>query len=414
MKECDCMRVMKLNGIPLVEILTDPNNLDISMNKIMQASGWKASTQRLWLNKLSVYNEIYELFHSDSHYVMEKGHDFILTERGKRRYIQALSPKDMLIQHTLTNFILIPILSKYFIHDNGASIKGKGISFTRRRFEQHMHQFFNKHGLDGFILKIDFRKYFDNIRHDIMIQLLDEYIPDDKILSIVSDILDHYKVDISYTDDDNIINEVFNSLDYHRLSKSILTGKKYMHKSVGIGSPVSQILGIFFPLRLDNYCKTVKRIKYYDAYMDDRIVIHHSKEYLIDLLYEIEQISNSLGIFINKKKTSIFPIHKSFTFLKTTYTLTYTGKLFRGIPNDSIVRERRKMKALAKMTIENDLDPFIFINQYRSWRGDRYKIYDAHNQLTAMDELFGILTTDIMKNTSYIKQDEIQDSWFDV
>jgi hypothetical protein len=31
-----------------------------------------------------------------------------------------------------------------------------------------------------------------------------------------------------------------------------------------------------------------------------------------------------------------------------------------------------------------------------------------------MDELFGILTTDIMKNTSYIKQDEIQDSWFDV
>jgi hypothetical protein len=71
-------------------------------------------------------------------------------------------------------------------------------------------------------------------------------------------------------------------------------------------------------------------------------------------------------------------------------------------------------KALAKMTIENDLDPLIFINQYRSWRGDRYKIYNAHNQLTAMDELFAILTTDIMKNTSYIKHDEIQDSWFDV
>ena len=404
---------MTLNGRKLVDILTDPENLNVSLNKIMHASGWKASTQRLYHNKLTVFKEIDELFHSDRPYIMEKGHDFILTERGKRRYIQALSPKDMLIQHTLTNFILIPILSKFFIHDNGASIKGKGISFTRRRFVQHMHQFYNKHGLDGYILKLDFRKYFDNIRHDKVIEMLRLYIRDDKILSIISDNLNHYSIDVSYSDNDDIINEVFNSLEYHNISKSLLTGKRYMHKSIGIGSPVSQVLGIFFPLRLDNYCKTVKGLKYYDAYMDDRMVIHHSKSYLSNLLLEIEDICNDLGIFINPNKTSIFPIHKTFTFLKTQYTMTDTGKIYKGLPSDSIVRERRKLKCLADIVVSNNLDPDLFHNQYKAWRGDRSKIYNAYNQLERMDYLYNELSDYIDTNSYFIKP-EYEYKWFDV
>lgn len=42
----------------------------------------------------------------------------------------------------------------------------KDISFTRKRFEQHLHEYYRKYGTNnGYILLIDFSKYYDNIRH---------------------------------------------------------------------------------------------------------------------------------------------------------------------------------------------------------------------------------------------------------
>ncbi len=76
-----------------------------------------------------------------------------------------------------------------------------------------------------------------------------------------------------------------------------------MDKSVGIGSEISQISGLLYPSRIDNYCKIVKGLKYYGRYMDDTYVIHESKEYLKQLLREITEICNEYGIFINNKKT---------------------------------------------------------------------------------------------------------------
>ena len=400
-----------LNGDDPIDVLTDPYNLDKSMHMLMLSSGWKASTQRLYLNRFSVYEQVYEDFTSGKPYTMKKGHSFILNERGKRRYIQALHPYDMLIQHTLTNSILIPLLSPYLIHDNGASIKGKGISFTRKRFEQHLHAFYRKHGLDGYILKIDFRKYFDNIEHAKLIEILYKYIKHDRLLLIIARILDHYKIDVSYSDNLNILKEVFNSLEYNKISKSLLTGDRYMCKSLGIGSPVSQILGIFFPLRLDDYCKTVKGVKYYDAYMDDRIIIHHSKSYLKNLLNEIKEVANELGLIINTKKTMIFPIHKSFTFLKTRYKLTDTGKLIKRISPDMINRERRKLKSLSEFVISNNLDIDVFVNQYRSWRGGKDKEYKAYKQLKEIDDLYEKLLVDINKRPVVIE--DIEPRWFD-
>lgn len=56
--------------------------------------------------------------------------------------IRSVRPQDVLIQHALCDAILIPVLSKYLIYDNGASQKHKGLSFARKRFECHTHKFF--------------------------------------------------------------------------------------------------------------------------------------------------------------------------------------------------------------------------------------------------------------------------------
>lgn len=166
-----------------------------------------------------------------------------------------------------------------------------------------------------------------------------------------------------------------------------LTGQKFLPKSLGIGSPLSQIAGIFFPTRIDTYCKTVRQLHCYDAYMDDRIILHPDKEYLKRLRGDIEHIAGEMGLFVHPKKTQIIKISHGITFLKTKYLLTDTGRIVRRIPHDTITTERRKLKALARLVAAGKMDYAAFTRQYLSWRGDK-EWYNAHRTVRNMDNLY--------------------------
>ena len=360
--------------------------------RLERSSGWKQSAQRFLLNRLTEVSNLQKDVLTGT-YQPDQGGKFRIHENGHERIIHAMTPRDAVLQHVLTDEVLIPALRRYLIYDNGASLKGKGISFTRRRFEEHLRWHYRRYGTDGYILLIDFRKYFDNIRHDTALRLVAEKIPDSIIISILQKIFKTYEVDVSYTNNKDIEKEVFNSLEYQHISKELLTGRRYMRKSISIGSQISQIIGVFYPTLIDNYCKTVKGIRCYDAYMDDRIIIHPDKEYLKRLLKEIETIAGQLGITINKKKTQIVKISHGFTWLKTRYILTDTGKIIRKIPRDAVKRERRRIKKIKQLVETGELTEKQAWVQYKLWRGDK-KWYHAHRTLRDMDKLY----KELMKN----------------
>jgi hypothetical protein len=116
--------------------------------------------------------------------------------------------------------------------------------------------------------------------------------------------------------------------------------------------------------------------------MDDRIVIHQDKGFLKELLQEIALIASGIGIHINKRKTQIVKLSHDFTWLKTRYILTPTGKIIKKIPRDVVARERRKMKRFARNGDYETLE-----KQYKSWRGDK-KRYNAYHTLKNMDKLY--------------------------
>ena len=67
-------------------------------------------------------------------------------------------------------------MRKYLIYDNSASIKGKGIDFARKRLLVHLRKYYHQHGSnDGYILLIDFSKYYDNIQHEKLIEQFEKY-----------------------------------------------------------------------------------------------------------------------------------------------------------------------------------------------------------------------------------------------
>ena len=366
---------------------TNANSLMSAYKRVRKTSGWKESTQRYGLNLL---RETYHLQKTlrERDYTQSECNTFKLCERGHLRLVKALVTRDMVMQHSLCDTVLVPELLKYIIHDNGASIKGKGISFTRRRFEQHLRWHYRRYGTEGYILKIDFRKYFDNIQHGILKKLIAEKIHNEDVQYVLNEIFKANEVDVSYTDDTDILQKVFSSLEQETIDTALLTGKRFMPKSLGIGSPVSQIAGIFFPYKIDNFCKTVKGIHCYDAYMDDRIVIHKSKEFLWSLLEEIKVLAEKQGITIHQDKTQIIKLSHGFTFLKTKYILTETGKIVKKIPRDVATVERRKLKKLATLVVSGDMSREKFITQYKSWKGDKQRYYNAYHTLKNMDKIF--------------------------
>lgn len=369
-----------------MEHMTNANSIIRASRRADAASGWKEPTQRFLLNLLKETRKL-QLEVRGGDYRQGAGSEFPLCENGHLRLIKALGTRDLILQHSLCDEVLHPALRRYLIHDNGASLKGKGISFTRRRFDEDLRKYFREHGTEGYILLIDFRKFFDNIIHAKLADAFWKKLRDDSLDRFIRQILKSYEVDVSYTDEAGIETQIFNSLEYAKIDRALLTGRRFMGKSLGIGSPLSQIAGIFFPTAIDTYCKTVRQVKHYGVYMDDRYAIHESKAFLHQLLDEIEALAHDMGLHINRRKTQIVKLSHGFTFLKTKYVITETGHIVKKIPHDVVVRQRRKMKKLAAFVEAGEMSAEAFREQYQSWRGDK-KRYDDKQTLKRLDALY--------------------------
>lgn len=331
----------------------------------------------------------------ESHtYYARKGSSFTIHERGKQRNIRSNPFSDRVVRRCLCDDFLIPTLRRYLIHDNGASLTGKGISFTRRRFEQHLHEYYRKYGNEGYILLIDFSKYYDNIQHQKLKSRIKRYIKDEEILWLFDRVLDNFKIDVSYLSDElysKCLNMKFDGEKQSRLDHKYLTGEKFMHKSLAIGDQVSQICSVFFPTEIDNYCKIVRSIRFYGRYMDDSYIISNDKKFLHEMLNQITKIASELGIFINEKKTRIMKLNQPFTYLKLRYRLTSTGHLIKHVNPQAITRERRRLKKYRRLVDNGRMKVEDTKASFKSWYGSYKKLlsYRTRNNIKALyNELF--------------------------
>ncbi len=368
------------------------DNLISAFREAQKNSSWKASVQRFEANLLSNVNAISGRIASGT-YKQKPFNCFKLNERGHIRLIKSMHISDRVVQRCLCDQVLLPALRKYLIYDNGASLENKGVDFSRKRLSVHLQKYIRKFGPDGYILLCDFRKFFDNINHEKLIKLFSEKIKNKATIDFISSLIDTFKIDISYLPEDKRESEVynvFNSLAYEEIDKNLLTGEAFMHKSVGIGSQISQIAGIFYPSKLDNYIKIVRGIKFYGRYMDDFYIIHNDKEFLRSLLVDIRKIAKNYGLALSDNKTQIKKLSSGFTFLKIKYSVLPSGRITRRICSKNVTRHRRKLKKLKAM-VETKKLPFIdVLNTHKSWVGSLRK-FNCHKTLLNMQDLFNSL-----------------------
>lgn len=205
--------------------------------------------------------------------------------------------------------------------------------FAMRRLAQHLREHYHKHGNEGYILLFDFRKFFDNVSHKLCKAIMHREFSDQRIIAITEHFIDMFG-----------------------------------EKGLGLGSQISQTFALASANRLDHYVKEICRIRGYGRYMDDGYAIHISKDYLRKCLEGIKEICRMLDITLNEKKTQIVKISHGFTFLKSRFFLTASGKVLRKIPRASVTRERRKLKKFAPLYNAGIMTYEDVYTSWQSWR----------------------------------------------
>ena len=155
------------------------DNLHKAFKLARRGKRWKPATARFEVNLLENLLRLSREL-QDKTYELSEYHTFKVYE-PKERDVMSNSFRDKVVQHSLCDNVLEILLRKNFLYDNYASQVGKGTDFGLNRLDGFMHKFYRQHGLEGWVLKCDIRKYFYSIPHEYLKRILEPYVPEEDV-----------------------------------------------------------------------------------------------------------------------------------------------------------------------------------------------------------------------------------------
>ena len=164
----------------------------------------------------------------------------------KERLISVVPFIDRVMHHSIMN-VLEPVFEKQFIYHTYACRKGKGS-------HKAIKYAFSKAKNCEFFLKLDVKKYFDNIDHQILKQKLVRIIKDKECLDLLFDIIDSFSTE----------------------------------KGLPIGNLTSQFFANLYLSELDHFVLEKIKPSGYCRYMDDFLLFSNSKTELLKMYSKIE------------------------------------------------------------------------------------------------------------------------------
>ena len=174
----------------------------------------------------------------------------------KPRDIHKARVRDRLLHHAIYR-VLYPYFDRKFIFDSYSCRRGKGTHRAMDRLKEYAGKVSRNHTRTVWILKCDIRKFFANIDHGIL---------------------------------ENILMEQLNDCDTVFLMKEIIRSfhtEGETNVGLPLGNLTSQLLVNIYMNEFDQFLKRKLKVRYCVRYADDFVILHESKEYLVNLLPEI-------------------------------------------------------------------------------------------------------------------------------
>ena len=203
---------------------------------------------------------------------------FYVTE-PKLRKIEKSIYIDRIVHRWVVDNFLEPYFIPTFVNTSYACLKKKGmhkacldVQSTMRHLEKTWNEYY--------ILKMDVRKYFQNINKDILYKILARKIQDTKLLWLLKEII------------------------YSNEGKT----------GLAIGNYTSQMFANIYLNEVDQYVKNSLHCKYYFRYLDDSIAMFKTKEEAKLALKKIKEfLKDNLELELNEK-TQIFKNKQGINF----------------------------------------------------------------------------------------------------
>lgn len=212
----------------------------------------------------------------------------------KRRLVMAL-PFDSRIVQWSVYLMLNPFFDRLMIEDSFACRVGKGSLAAALRVQYWLKQVEGKKE-SWYILKLDISKYFYRVDHEILIDILQRRIDDERLMELLRNII---------------------SCDGERFGLPRFMGPDDVDDSewlpdigMPIGNLTSQMFANIYLNEVDQFCKHALHIHMYARYMDDIVVIAPTKELAHEWQEQIGTfLSEKLHLDLNRK-TSIMPANR--------------------------------------------------------------------------------------------------------
>jgi len=242
---------MKRRGY-VIEKVADMDNLRLAFWKAKRGKMHKRSVQDFQNNlneELSILNQ--EIL---SGAINVGDYHFFKIYDPKERQICAAAFKERVLHHALMN-ICHEDFERYQIFDSYASRKGKGTYAALERAKHYTKRF-------DWFLKLDVRKFFYSIPHEVLKQQLRHLYKDGVLLQVL----------------DTIIDTV--AFDEKALYTPVQIGEN--NKGVPIGNLTSQYFANHYLAVADHFAKEELGIKGYVRYMDDMVLWGNDKKELLE------------------------------------------------------------------------------------------------------------------------------------
>ncbi|MDI3234160.1 reverse transcriptase/maturase family protein [Exiguobacterium antarcticum] len=325
----------------LYEQIIDYEQLYIAYRQSIKNKRFKPEilrfSQNLEENLIQIQNE---LIHGT--YQVSPYRQFYVHE-PKKRLIMSLPFRDRVVQWSIYQ-TLMPLYERTFIHDSYACRKGKGAHRAVRRLQSWIRTY-GEGG--GYCLKIDVAKYFYRVDHQVLLAIIERKIKDKRLINLVYTIVSCEQEEFGI------------ELGDHHYEKPRVYGI-----GMPIGNLLSQLCANIYLNELDQFVKHTLRLKHYMRYMDDMVVLHHSKKELREALFEIECfLQDELRLSLNNK-TSIRPIQHGVDWVG--YQVHRTHIRMR---KSTSLRMKRRVRHLVKKYQRGEVDNETIHHTVQSYNG---------------------------------------------
>lgn len=285
----------------LFDKIVDINNLFLADKKARRHKSHRRDIQEFDKNKEHYLNELQQCLEEGS-YITSEYSTFIIREPKERLIFKLPYYPDRIVHHAIMN-VLEPIWCSTFIVNTYSCINKRGIHKALHDVRSALKDKQNT----VYCLKLDIRKFYPSINHEILKQIIRKKIKDIRLLKLLDGIIDSVE-------------------------------------GVPIGNYLSQFFANLYLSYFDHWLKEVKGIKYYFRYADDMVILHSDKNYLRQLLEEIKEQLSNLKLEI-KDNYQVFRVEdRSISFVGYKIYHDYT-----------LVRKNTKYKMCKKVATMNKL-----------------------------------------------------------